>query len=292
MQRNSGSSGSENVRSQLVARDRAARRLLDRKAAIGRHAARLPVRDVLGEHRARGVGLVQQPDEVALASGGGDRDVERAGVHAAHQNTGFIALSTLRFPWNNGSAQCDDKHMVSKNSGPKTATGLRLEQVRRETGCRDKAAFARWVGLKNPQNLAAWVARDKIPGDGALQVNRATGADTHWLMTGEGEPFPRGATPYPGAATAGDGRMRALEAHVDALSSAVAQLVQVVSQRLPGAGVEIAAALRTQAVDPRGLLPELAVVVAAAEAAPRSAAPATRRAAPAGSAGKPPRKGR
>jgi len=93
-----------------------------------------------------------------------------------------------------------------------TARG-RIDYIVDETGCGSRAALGRWLGHKNAQNLDQWVRRNRIPPDGAVNLNRVTGAATHWTLTGEGEPFPDGARQYVGE---GDRASRSFAHRVDA----------------------------------------------------------------------------
>jgi hypothetical protein len=173
-----------------------------------------------------------------------------------------------------------------------TTAAQRLEIVRRATGCVDnKAGFARWIGAASPQAVDAWAARNRITPDGAQKIHRTTGASTHWLQFGEGEPFPDGAKPFPGAAV-GDARIAELEERLMYVQSAQTAIVRVLSGMRSGAGQELAQALLALAGEGQSLPPEIALLADAAKEAGRLAAPASRRGAQEESGGKPPRKGR
>lgn len=205
-------------------------------------------------------------------------------------NMTLIPLSTFSARFPNAPLAGENSPMIQAKA-KSTTVRERLALVRQATGCDKPADFWRWIEAKSAQAVDAWIGRNRITPEGALLIARATGASTHWLLFGDGEAFPQGPTPYPGAAQAGNGRVRALEAQVDGLNFALAQVIRAVSARLPGAGAELSAAIRS-AGEGRTLPPQLVLLALAAEEAAQPVAPATPKAAPAASGAKPPRKGR
>lgn len=212
--------------------------------------------------------------------------------HVADLNTVFIPLSTARSPWNKRGPVVHNQQMVNARK-PMPTVQERLAYVRQQTGIKVKGHLAKWVGANSPQALSGPEARNSLSRELAIKIARTTGASLDWLLMDQGAPFPNGATPFPGAIPdSAESRLQAAEAHLDALSGALAAVVRVLSVRPPGAAQELVQALRGLSEDPGSPLPELGVVIAAAEEAAQLAARATQLAAPAESGGKPPRKGR
>jgi hypothetical protein len=120
----------------------------------------------------------------------------------------------------------------------------RLEYVRKQTGCTKPSAFASWIGAKSPQAVGAWEARDSISAKGALLVHAATGADTKWLLSGVGDPFPNGPLPYPGAEPPElAASVRVNEDTIDGLKAAMTTVLRTLSATTPDVGRALLAAL-------------------------------------------------
>lgn len=113
----------------------------------------------------------------------------------------------------------------------------------RVCGYGSKADFARALGLKNAQNIAAWASRDTF-GEGALQVSEVTGADMKWLATGRGEPFPDGPKlSVGGVAPDVSARLDTMERDLGALVSVVGAALRRFSATTPGAAEGVLADL-------------------------------------------------
>jgi hypothetical protein len=121
----------------------------------------------------------------------------------------------------------------------------RLDFVRSECRAPSKSDFSKWIGAASPQAVNGWETRDSLPTEPAKAIAKVTGASLAWLLTGEGEAFPKGAIPFPGVVpSSADYRLRAAEDQIDALSTVMVVFLQTFSAKLPDVASELAQALR------------------------------------------------
>lgn len=161
----------------------------------------------------------------------------------AHLKPCVSVLSTSYFGLLNGHPERENKRSVPQGKDVMKVKE-RLELVRQTTGCPTNSALAEWVGVNSPQVVSGWESRDSISGDGAVKVSRATGADLHWLMTSDGEPFPNGAKHFPGALpNDAINRVRMNEDAIDAIKMVLAAALRTMAAEIPALGRQLASAL-------------------------------------------------
>lgn len=132
--------------------------------------------------------------------------------------------------------------MVSKTPKQPHPAAKRIAYVRRVCQCENKTQFAKWIGAESPQAVRNWELRG-LTTEGALQIKRATGASTDWLLDETGEPFPNGPTLYAGAKPS-KATMDELLLDVAALRMTLGIMVGVFVGKRPSEAAAFAAAIR------------------------------------------------
>lgn len=151
----------------------------------------------------------------------------------------------------------------------------RLDYVIRTCKYPSDAEFARAIGTKNPQNVAAWRARGSFGEEGDVLIATATGADMLWLKTGRGEPFPNGPIVYSGATVVpSPGQLLELQAGVDGLTAVVAAILQALFRTAPAEAAGVTALIRAYQARPGYVSEAVRTLLVAAEKAALDVAPA------------------